>query len=325
MRLLLVKTSSMGDVAHALPVVDDILRHRPHAQIDWLVEPAFSALPQLCHGIHQVHLLPWRRWRKQLHKAQTWTAMRQLRQTLRERSYDAAIDLQGLVKSAFWASGTKAPVWGYDAASARESLATQFYARKVTVSRQHQAVDRCRELVAGLLGYETPTTTPVFGLTPPVLSGDVFPESIFNAPYAVLVPNASRPEKLWPHEDWCKVGQHLLAQGYTPVVLWGSPSEQANAELIARECGGWVPPFLKVAQVCGLMARAQLVVGLDTGFTHIAAALGCSVVGIYCDHPPELAGLTGNGTLISLGGKGRSPSLAAVLDATRTLQSSSIR
>jgi heptosyltransferase-1 len=162
-------------------------------------------------------------------------------------------------------------------------------------------------------------------MRPPPLSAEILPERLLARPYAVLVPNASRPEKLWPLEHWCTLGQQLQSQGLSPVILWGSSSEQDYAQRIARSCNGWVPPFLKVAQVCSVMSQAQVVVGLDTGFTHIAAAVGCSVVGIYCDHPPELAGLMGDGTLISLGGKGKSPTLESVLSALARIQSSSIR
>ena len=75
MKLLIVKTSSMGDVVHALPAVSDIARHLPQAELHWLVEPAFAALPTLHPFVRKVLPLPWRKWRKSLVRRDTWTAM----------------------------------------------------------------------------------------------------------------------------------------------------------------------------------------------------------------------------------------------------------
>jgi heptosyltransferase-1 len=129
----------------------------------------------------------------------------------------------------------------------------------------------------------------------------------------VLIPNASRPEKLWPERHWIAVGRRLHEAGFLPVVLWGRESEQTLAERIAAGCEGDVPPFLKVGEMAAVLAGAAQVVGLDTGFTHVAAAYGRPTIGIYCDHEPGLAGLTGPGPVASLGGKGRVPSRQDVL------------
>ena len=88
---------------------------------------------------------------------------------------------------------------------------------------------------------------------------------------------------------------------------WGRPEEQSLAESIAASCEGDVPPFLKVDEMASVLAGAQQVVGLDTGFTHLAAALGRPTLGIYCDHEPGLAGLVGTGRVASIGGKGQVP------------------
>jgi heptosyltransferase-1 len=98
--------------------------------------------------------------------------------------------------------------------------------------------------------------------------------------------------------------------------MWGRPAEQTLAERIAASCEGDVPDFLSVADVAGLLAGAQHVVGLDTGFTHLAAALGRPTLGIYCDHEPGLAGITGPGAqarVASIGGRGQVPSQGEVV------------
>jgi heptosyltransferase-1 len=307
MRLLIVKTSSMGDVVHALPVVSDVLRHEPGARIDWLVEAPFAALPQLHPGVRRVLPMAWRKWRSGLWKKSTWRAMGALRDELRGGRYDLVLDLQGLVKSALWARQAGAPVAGYDKASLREPLAAWAYQRTAAVSRSLQAVQRCRLLAAAHLGYAQPADAPVFGVRAPA------PGWAPRVPYAVLIPNASRPEKLWPERHWVAVGRELNDKGLLPLVLWGRESEQTLAERIAASCDGDVPPFLKVGEMASVLAGAKQVVGLDTGFTHLAAAFGRPTIGIYCDHDPGLAGLAGPGPLASIGGRGQVPSKGDVL------------
>jgi heptosyltransferase I len=307
LRILIVKTSSMGDVVHATAAVTDIRRQLPDAEIDWLVEAPFAAIPQMHPAVARVLPMAWRKWRGQLLQRATWQAMGELRRDLRRGSYDVVLDLQGLIKSALWARQTGAPIAGYDAQSAREPQAAWFYKFKGAVPRDLQAVERCRRLAAQTLGYAMPQDAPDFGLRPPAATWKPRGE------YAVLIPNASRREKLWPERLWVAVGKRLKDVGWTPLVLWGRPEEQSQAESIAAGCEGDVPPFLRVGEMAAVLAGAHTVVGLDTGFTHLAAAIGKPTLGIYCDHEPGLAGITGPGRVASIGGKGIVPSRNDVL------------
>ena len=130
MRLLIVKTSSMGDVVHALPALTDALRAVPGLAVDWLVEQPFAAIPALHPGVQRVLPIAWRKWRKKLLQRDTWAAMGALRAQLRAQPYDLVLDLQGLLKSALWARQAIGPLAGYDRASAREPLASWLYARR---------------------------------------------------------------------------------------------------------------------------------------------------------------------------------------------------
>lgn len=316
MRVLIIKTSSMGDVVHALPAISDMARAIPGIQIDWLVEKSFAAMPQQHRAVQRVITLQWRKWRKSLRTPDTQAAIRSWRAEMGQHRYDLIIDLQGLLKSAAFACFAQGPRAGYDWHSIREPLASLFYSRKGHVARNLHAVDRCRQLVAQVLNYPLPTTPPDFGLQS---SPDAW-RPAGSRPYAALIPCASRPEKLWPQQDWIDIGQQLRAKGMDVAVMWGSPDEEQRAQDIAQAIDGAVPPFLTVAQVGDTLAHASLVIGLDTGMTHLAAAHGRPTLGIYCDHEPGLAGVTGPGQVISLGGKGQVPSLAAVTQALRTLQ-----
>jgi heptosyltransferase I len=308
-KLLIVKTSSMGDVVHALPAISDIRRVRPGVTIDWLVEAPFAAIPRLHPAVRRVLPLGWRKWRKTLLQRETREAMAHLRADLRAESYDLVLDLQGLLKSVMWGLQARGPLVGYDRASIREPMAALCYQRTAAVARDLHAVERCRRLAAAHLGYAMPVQAPDFGIQappgswrPPVLS-------------AALIPCASRPEKLWPEDRWIAIGQRLQRAKLKPVVLWGSDEERQRAERIAAGCEGLVPPFLSVADTAAVLGQVRQSIGLDTGFSHLAAAFGRPTIGIYCDHEPGLAGITGSGPVASLGGKGQVPALDDVMAA----------
>lgn len=297
----------MGDVVHALPAVSDIRRLRPGITIDWLVEAPFAAIPRLHPAVRRVLPLGWRKWRKTLWRAETRAAMATLRADLRSETYDLVLDLQGLLKSVMWGLQARGPLVGYDRTSIREPMASLCYQRSAPVSRELHAVERCRRLAAAHLGYPVPLDPPVFGITPPVGS--------WRAPVlsAALIPCASRPEKLWPEEHWIAIGQRLQQARLKPVLIWGSDEERQRAERIAAGCDGLVPPFLTVADTAAVLGQVRQIVGLDTGFSHLGAAFGAPTIGIYCDHEPGLAGITGPGRVASLGGKGQVPTLAEVM------------
>jgi heptosyltransferase-1 len=299
----------MGDVVHALPAISDIRRLRPGVTIDWLVEAPFAAIPGLHPAVRRVLPMSWRKWRGSLFRRETREAMASLRTELRRDTYDLVLDLQGLLKSVMWGLQARGPLVGYDRSSIREPMAALCYQRAAVVSRELHAVERCRRLAAAHVGYPAPSTAPDFGIRPPAGS--------WRAPVlsAALIPCASRPEKLWPEDRWIAIGQRLQRARLKPVVLWGNEEERARAERIASGCDGLVPPFLSVADMAAVLGQVRQTVGLDTGFSHLAAAFGGPTIGVYCDHEPGLAGITGAGPVVSLGGKGQVPTLDAVMGA----------
>ena len=308
MKILIVKTSSMGDVVHTLPTISDIRRHFPDTTIDWLVEASFASLPWMHPAVRNVIPISWRRWRKKLFSSESLTAIRAARTALQAERYELVLDLQGLLKSALWATQARGPRAGYAAASAREPLAAMFYSQHAAVDKNLHAVERSRQLAAAHLGYHV-EGPPQFGITAPI--GIWAPSE---SPYAVLNTGASRPEKLWPEASWRAVAAALQARGFAVVWLWGSAVECVRSQRLANAAGGEVPPFLSVKDASALLAHASICVGLDTGFTHIAAAFGIDTLGIYCDHEPGLVGLIGSGRVVSVGGRGQVPSIDTVLE-----------
>ena len=313
-RILLVKTSSMGDVIHNLPVASDIRAAVPDSHIDWVVEEAFAAVPRLHPAVMRLFPVAIRRWRQSLWNGTTRAEIRRFLGELRSERYDAVIDTQGLLKSALVTWAARGARFGLDWASAREPLAP-CYDRTFSVPWTLHAVERNRALAAQALGYAVPngveygigTRAAVFAWLP---AGS----------YAVLLHATSARRKLWAEGDWIELGRKLSAGRRRCVLPWGGGEERARSERLAREIPhAVVPPGLTLAEAAALVAGAAAVAGVDTGLTHLAAALGVPTVGIYCGSDPAATGLYGCARAANLGGIGAPPSAREALAALEDL------
>jgi len=300
-RILFVKTSSLGDVVHNCPAVSDAARAFPGAEIDWIVEEPFAGIARMHRAVRRVIPVAVRRWRASLWKPSVWSEIGAWRRALRGERYDAVLDTQSLVKSALLcalASGTR---HGMDRSSAREPLAARFYDVRHAVPHGLHAVERNRRLTAESLGYEL-SNSPEYGLRAP--PGE-------KSRYAVLLTMTSRVDKLWPEARWIELARALAMPAILP---WGSEAERARAQRIAGSLqGARVPPRSSLEELAGIFVNAQTVVGLDTGLTHFAAALGVPTVGIYCGSDPALTGLYGAPRAKNVGAAGRAPEAGEVL------------
>ncbi len=333
-RIALIKTSSMGDVIHALPVVTDILAACPGARVDWVVEEGFAELPRLHPGVHEVIPVAIRRWRRALGQAATWGEIRAVRARLRSADYDLALDLQGLVKSALVARWTGAPVAGFSRASAREPLAALAYARRFEVPADLHAIERLRALAAQALGYRA-EGRPRFALAAPALELGWRPAGS----YAVFLHATSRAEKQWPAERWTALGRALLARGVSVVLPWGGQAEQAAARALAEAIGAvaggkeragalpaapasvCVAPRLSLSECARLLADARAVIGVDTGLTHLSAALDSRTVALFAATPAWRFGPYWTPRARNLGEDGVWPQPGEVLEALEALGS----
>lgn len=307
--ILLVKTSSMGDVLHNFPVVTDICRNFPDARVDWVVEESFAPLPAMHPGVKQTLTVAIRRWRKSL-----WHSRHEFKavcSAISKRQYDLVLDTQGLLKSALIARCANAPKSGFDRKSAREPLATLFYDHTFRVAKNQHAVERNRQLAALALGYKLDSPA-VYGIKPPVLSLPWLPPS----PYAVLLHATSRDDKLWSESNWIELGRRLNLAGMRTVLPWGSEQEKSRGERLAAAIPGAVcTPRLNLNEAAALLGGASAAVGVDTGLSHLAVALGIPTIGIYTSTDPGLTGLYAGKRAINLGGIGMPPAVGDVLAA----------
>lgn len=314
-RILLVKTSSMGDIIHNLPLVHDLIRHFPQAEIDWVCEESFAEIPALHPAIRRVIPVAIRRWRKHLLRRSTWQEISRFRKALQQTDYDYVLDTQGLVKSALITRLARGQKIGYSAACAREPLASRFYDRTFTVDPHSHAADRYRALAAQAFNY-TPDTQIDYGLQPPAmaLSWQTLPR------YVVLLTATSRDEKLWPLQDWIQLGRHLNNLGYACILPWGNAVEEQRCRDLASQLDkALVAPRLSLTAAAHLLAQARLVIGVDTGLVHLATAMHTPTLAIYVASSPGRNGLYASSPAINLGSEGQPPAATEVIHTAESL------
>lgn len=308
MKILIVRSSSLGDLVHMLPAISDIARHVPHAQIDWVVEENFAEIPAWHPAVNEVITVAHRRWRKSWWSRQSRTERAALRNKLQSRQYDIVLDMQALMKSVWVMRQTRGTRHGLDRKSAREPLASFFYDVKHTIKFWQPAVIRQRELAASAFGYQY-EGPPDFGL-------QAFTDGQAIEPYAVIMPSASRPDKLWPAQDWHAVFDRLQEHGLELKLLAGNEAETKRGQaLIAGRKGAQVLPRMNLTDIAHQLARARIMVGLDSGLTHLSAGLGRPTIGIYKASTPVRTPLQGPAYTASLGERGSAPSAQTVLSA----------
>ncbi|MDO8286255.1 MAG: lipopolysaccharide heptosyltransferase I [Rhodoferax sp.] len=297
-RVLIVKLSSLGDVVHAMPAVQDLRAELPGVHIDWVVERAFAPLVARCEGVSQVIPCELRRWRKTPFAAQTRAEWRAFKAQLRVQAYDAVIDLQGLTKSALvaWLARTSTDGRRFAMANQTEGSGyeapTRWVADEAIALEPHvHAVQRGRLLCAAVFGYQV-TGSARFGLVPGLQAAHVpvqpghsgYGGNGFAArkPQVALVHGTSRADKQWPLASWVELGQRLNHSGFSVALAHGTPAEKSTSEAIAAELDdAWVWPSMGLDALTDTMAHCAGVIGVDSGLSHIAVALGLPHVQIY--------------------------------------------
>ncbi|SEJ07269.1 heptosyltransferase-1 [Azotobacter beijerinckii] len=288
MRVLLIKTSSLGDVVHTLPALTDAARALPGIRFDWVVEEGFAEIPAWHPAVERVIPVAIRRWRRNLRQAATRDEWRRFRQSLAASRYDLVIDAQGLLKSAWLTRFGGAPVAGLDRRSAREPLASLFYGRRYPVPWGQHAVERVRQLFAQALGYPLPATVGDYGLDRQRLAAPA------GAPYLLFLHGTTWASKHWPESYWRALAERMAGEGWAVRLPWGNAAEQARAGRIAAGLAAVeVLPRTNLAGLAGILAGAGACVAVDTGLGHLAAALDVPTVSLYGPTDPRLTGAYG--------------------------------
>jgi heptosyltransferase I len=292
MHVLIVKTTSLGDIIHLLPALTDAQAAYPEIRFDWVVESSFQDVPRWHPAVDRIIPVNLRQWRKQPFARATRAAWRLFKNALRERRYDKVIDAQGLMKSAWVARYARGTRYGLDFRSAWEPLASLTYQQRVRVDPAQHALVRMRQLMAGCLGYDCPTTPAAYGIRSKALDQQVSVPS--GAKSIVFVHGTTWSTKEWPVSYWQQLLRYVAEAGYHVLIPWGNEREQQRAQLIASaHPHAQVLPQLPLSAISGVLAAASGAVAVDTGIGHLAAALALPTVSLYGPTDPLATGTIG--------------------------------
>jgi len=286
MKVLIIKTSSLGDIVHANSIISDLKRNHADAEIHWLVEESFSSLLNL-FPVQKILVSKFRSWKENLFKKNSYSEFFQLRYLIKKENYDYVIDLQGLIRTGIMCKSLNS--FGFNRNSIKESFASYFYKNTIGVEKKLHAIDRNRLLVANSMNYEIDQNDISFSYN---LKKDYTdPHSI------VFITGTSNVQKKWPLENWIKLA-HLFETGNFKIFLpWGSIEEYEDCLAIYDQTTNCeILEKMHIDQLAKKIAPARLAVGVDTGLTHLASSLDIPTIGIYTFSNPSLTGVTSSKT-----------------------------
>ena len=279
-RILVIKMSSMGDVIHALPAITDAGRAYPGLDIDWVVDQHFAEIPAWHRNVRHCILTHHRDWKKNWFRAWQSGSIQSSFRALRAHTYDAVIDLQSNLRSALitrLAHGTR---HGYDRAHVREYGAHWAYQHHHAISTQQHAILRMRQLMAQALNYTVPTGIPDSGL---VTDRFIAPALPLPSRYLLFIPNTSWTSKAWPDPYWSELLSLAVTDHHDILIPAGNAAERARAERLRAPFVDRVHilPKLSLSEMAYVIQHTRIVVSLDTGLTHLTAALQTPSVSLY--------------------------------------------
>ncbi len=305
LRVLIVRTSAMGDVLHALPAVAAMRRLHPDWYIGWVIDPRWMPLLQAEGGDHActgslarpivdcVHPVPTQEWKKHPLRMSTALGIAELGRELRRMKYDLCVDMQGLIRSSLVGRMSGAPRY-VGRIKPREGIARWLYRMQVPTSSSH-VIDQGCELLGAAIGgclKAGKVDLPVDGSAE--TWADEFlertlPRHLWNR-FAFFAPTAGWGAKQWPRDRYGAVAIALAEAGYATLVNAYRPDDPTALELVEKSLGCAVAAPSTMAQMIALERRASLVIGGDTGPVHLAMALGTPVVGLYGPTDPARTG-----------------------------------
>ena len=324
MRILIVKLSSLGDVIQTMAVLPDVLEVFPDAQIDWVVEEAFAPLVQLASGVRCVIPTGQRRWRKSYFSAATRAERRLFHARLRQEAYDAVIDFQGLIKSAWVGRAARLAPGGFSLTYANGSDACSYewpvrylLQRSVPMPRRIHAVARYRLLAAQALGYSHMPLlqSPARYRWRAGMQTQAAHGMANTTPEVVLAHGTTRTDNEWPDAQWLGLGQRLIADGFAVGLPHAGARELARVQALAQRLGpmACVWPALSLDALASRMADSAGVIGVDSGLSHLAVALDLPHVQIFSQDRAWRAGPVGCDHQRVVGGA-QAPDVARVWD-----------
>lgn len=282
MKIAIVKLSALGDIIHAMIVLQFIKKNLPDTTIDWIVEESFKDILVNNPDIHQIHTVNLKTVKQQKSLRLFFKELKKIRQF---GKYDLVIDMQNLVKSALVSRIIPSnKTIGLDQESSREGFATRFYTHKYAIKHSKNVIERNMAIVSKALNI-TISQNDILNKQPFLYSNSqISPTLISNTrPNIALIPGASFKSKIYPAQQYAQVAQELDVNF---IVLWGSESEKLMAETIQQ-----ISPEVRIASRLTLdelkvvISKMNLVIGGDTGPTHMAWSLNIPSITLFGPTP----------------------------------------
>lgn len=316
-KLLLIKTSSMGDLIHTFPALTDLSRNcQGEYEITWVVEESFVDIAKMHPMTKEVIVFGSRRWKKNIFKRETWQEFNTFKKQLRSEKWDLIVDCQGLFKSAMItklaAQKGKIPTYSYSKASIRDPFVARFYDHGYSVEKGLTAIERNRQLFGKIFNY-TPAPLADFGIQHWNEISELTPEH----PFAALIHGTSAENKEWPEEKWVEIGHWLSEKGLISILFWGNAREHERAIRMAEQIpNAIVIPRVSIQEAGLILSKASLIIAVDTGFAHLANTQDRPVIGLFLGSHANYAGVIPteqNPHAVNLGGKGENPEVSEVI------------
>ncbi len=312
---------------HNMPMVSDIRHHYPDATIDWVVEEGYTSLVRMNPKVRRIIPIALRRWRKSLFSAATLAEISDFHQQLKRDAYDVIFDTQGLLKTSIvmWMAhlalgGHRVGLANATEGSGYEPLSRLFHTKSVSVDLRTHAVQRARQVAAAALGYTVDGVADFNMQGVSSMSAEELPAWMPDQPYSVFFHGTARAKKQWPASNWLQMAGLLVERGLLVLLPWSSDAEKRVAEHLASQVSNVrVLHRLPLMEAVLLAHRAALVIGVDTGLTHIAAALHRPTIELYCDSPCWKTEGNWSPQIINLGDIGKPPTVADVVLALDNL------
>jgi heptosyltransferase I len=280
MRIAIVKISALGDIVNSMVVLQFIKKNYPDSKIDWIVEKKFKGILENNHHINQIHTVQFKKIKKNKSPLLLYLELSKIKKF---GKYDLVIDLQGLIKTAIisWLINSK-KVIGFDAYSVRERLASYVYDQKVSIGYDQNTILRNVKLVSDALNIKI--TTDEINLKNSFLfskSKLIIPESKF----IVMVVSSTWKSRNYPKEKYVQIANLLKKEC---LVVWGNETERKKVEWMSDESNQIkVMPKLNLDELKYLISCASLLIGNDTGPSHISWALNIPSIILFGPTPVE--------------------------------------
>lgn len=292
-KILVIKTSSLGDVIHCLPAIYEASKNLD-ITIDWAIEPDFKTIAKISKAVNQVIALPIRAWRKNLFKIQTWRQIKSFLKLIKKNQYTHIIDAQGLLKTAIWLYRCKAITIGFDKKTVREPLAAMFYKQKINVNQNQHAIFRLKGLFAKALGYGQSGVVD-YGID----LDKITKQKNLIAPDFITILSTTWQTKEMPDTFWYKIFSLAKDKKLTTFIPWGNVYEKKKISNITTNFTNLqtADKLYSLEELIQIFSTTKVILSVDTGLAHLAAALSCSVIVLYRVTDPKLVGTIGCNTI----------------------------